>query len=285
MPKVVGVRFREAGKIYQFDPLNFKLEKGDHVIVETSQGTQIGNVVDEIMEIPDELIKKSVKPIIRIATQADIKKAEGNKKKEKEAFGICKEKIKFRKLEMELVDVEYSFDESKIIFYFTADGRVDFRELVKDLAGIFRNRIELRQIGVRDEAKMIGGLGICGRELCCCSFLNNFVPVSIKMAKEQNLSMNPSKISGACGRLLCCLKYEQEAYEYANSKMPKPGTRVMTNDGKGVVEEVDLLREFVKVKLDKGDETDLSVYKLEEINVIKKGCQSSGKCPRNNRNQ
>ncbi len=233
MPKVVGVRFREAGKIYQFDPLDFEFEKGDYVVVETSQGTQIGNVVDEVVEIPDKLLKNTVKPIVRVATQADIKKAEGNRKKEKDAFEICKEKIKFRKLEMELVDVEYVFDDSKIIFYFTADGRVDFRELVKDLAGIFRNRIELRQIGVRDEAKMIGGLGICGRELCCCSFLNNFVPVSIKMAKEQNLSMNPSKISGACGRLLCCLKYQQEAYEHANSKMPKTGTPVRQMTEKG----------------------------------------------------
>lgn len=282
MSKVVGVRFREAGKSYHFDPAGFILHLGQHVIVETVKGVEIGTVSDEIIEMPSEMLHQPVKPIIRIANEADMDKMRDNKVKEKSSFDICAEKIAQRGLDMSLVDVEYSFDGTKVIFYFTADGRVDFRELVKDLAGVFRLRIELRQIGVRDEAKMVGGLGICGRELCCSSFLNDFVPVSIKMAKEQNLSMNPAKISGACGRLLCCLKYEQDAYEDAHARMPRSGTVVNTKDGRGVVEGINLLRETVTVRLDKGDDADMSVYKLEDITFNRPDSKKSpcgGKCP------
>jgi len=289
MPKVVGVRFRQTGKTYHFDPVNFALRKGDSVVVETVKGVEIGTITDDITDMPEDLIKHDLKPVIRIANKNDLQKAENNKKSEKEAFVICKEKILHRGLEMDLVDVEFAFDDSKIIFYFTADGRVDFRELVKDLAGVFRNRIELRQIGVRDEAKMVGGLGICGRELCCSSFLNDFMPVSIKMAKEQNLSMNPAKISGSCGRLMCCLKYEHEAYEDAISRMPKPGTIVSTEDGRGVIETINLLKETVMVRLDRADEPDLKIYKLHELNLgtesgkaknCGKNCGKSGSCPK-----
>jgi len=288
MPKVVGIRFREAGKSYHFDPLNFILHQGDSVIVETIKGIEIGTVSDEIIDMPEEMLHAPLKPVIRLADESDLNKARENKLKEKDAFFICAEKIIARELEMSLVDVEYSFDGTKIIFYFTADGRIDFRELVKDLASIFRMRIELRQIGVRDEARMVGGLGICGRELCCCSFLNDFVPVSIKMAKEQGLSMNPTKISGACGRLMCCLKYEQEAYEDAHSRIPKAGTIVTTNDGTGIVEDVNLLRETVTVRLDRGGEADLIVYGVEDITFVKPvsskeacggKCAQGGKCP------
>ncbi len=287
MPKVVGIRFREAGKSYHFDPLDYNLHQSDVVIVETVKGIEIGTVSDEIIEMPEEMLHAPLKPIMRIAQDADLIKAKENKIKEKEAFAICAEKIISRELEMSLVDVEYSFDGTKIIFYFTADGRIDFRELVKDLASVFRMRIELRQIGVRDEARMVGGLGICGRELCCCSFLNDFVPVSIKMAKEQGLSMNPTKISGACGRLMCCLKYEQEAYEDAHSRIPKLGTVVITKEGQGVVENLNLLRETVTVRLDRGGEADLVVFKAEDIKFTKPAgnkeacggkCGGGGKC-------
>lgn len=286
MPKVVGVRFRQTGKSYHFSPGDFSLHRGDSVIVETVKGVEIGTVSDEIIDIPENMIQHELKPVLRPADKNDMAKAGANKKNETEAFVICKEKIAQRGLEMDLVDVEFAFDDSKIIFYFTADGRVDFRDLVKDLAGIFRNRIELRQIGVRDEAKMVGGMGICGRELCCSSFLNEFMPVSIKMAKEQNLSMNPAKISGACGRLMCCLKYEHEAYEDAISRMPKPGTAVDTPEGKGVIDGINLLKETVTVKLDKGDETDLHTYKLHELGLgggpsSKAGCGSA--CGKNSK--
>ena len=287
MPKVVGVRFREAGKSYHFDPLSFTLHQGDAVIVETVKGLEIGTVSDEVIDIAQEMLHAPLKPVLRLADEADQNKARENKAKEKDAFFICAEKIIARELEMSLVDVEYSFDGTKIIFYFTADGRIDFRELVKDLASVFRMRIELRQIGVRDEARMVGGLGICGRELCCCSFLTDFVPVSIKMAKEQGLSMNPTKISGACGRLMCCLKYEQEAYEDAHSRVPKAGMVVMTKEGPGIVEDVNILRETVTVRLDRGGEADLAVYKVEDITFTKPpsgkdSCGSKcaqGKCP------
>ena len=235
MKSIVGVRFKKPGKIYFFDPQNLKISNKDFVIVETSQGEEYGEVVISNRTMPDEKIVKPLKKVIRVATYKDKKHYEENKKKEKEAFEICKEKIKEHKLDMTLTDVEFKFDNSKVLFYFTADGRIDSRDLVKDLAAIFRTRIELRQIGVRDEVKRIGGNGVCGRELCCCSFLGNFETVSIKMAKEQNMSLNPSKISGNCGRLMCCLKYEQDVYEEKIQKLPKIGAIVKTEDGEGTV--------------------------------------------------
>ena len=286
MTKVVGIRFRDAGKSYHFDPLDFTLHQGDAVIVETVKGVELGTVSDEVIDMPEKMISAPLKPIIRLADEADLAKAKENKIKEKEAFVIANEKILSRELDMKLSEVEYSFDGTKIIFYFTADGRIDFRELVKDLATIFRMRIELRQIGVRDEARMVGGLGLCGRELCCCSFLNDFVPVSIKMAKEQGLSMNPAKISGACGRLMCCLKYEQEAYEDAHSRIPKLGAVVSTPEGQGVVEGINLLRETVTVRMDRGGVEDLLVFNVKEITFAKpapkEACANScsGKCPK-----
>ncbi len=276
MPKVIGIRFREGGKSYHFDPGSLDLKRQDMVIVETSKGIEIGTVSEEIIDLPEDKIHQPLKTIIRIANDKDIAVDNENKKLEHEAFPICASKIASRNLEMSLVDVEYSFDGSKIIFYFTADGRIDFRELVKDLASVFKMRIELRQIGVRDEAKMIGGLGICGRELCCCSFLSEFMPVSIKMAKEQNMSMNPNKISGACGRLLCCLKYEQEAYEDAHSRIPRQGTIVQTPEGSAVVVSSDLLRERVTVRLDRGGEADIKTYDAEQIS-FRKPCQKQHK--------
>lgn len=223
MVEVVGVRFRTAGKIYFFDPKEFQVRSGDHVIVETARGIEFGSVVSERRQVKEKCIGDELKPVLRIATKEDEERAEKNREKEKEAYQICLEKIKEHNLDMKLVSTEYTFDNNKVLFYFTADGRVDFRELVKDLAAVFRTRIELRQIGVRDEAKMLGGMGICGRKLCCNTFLSEFAPVSIKMAKEQNLSLNPTKISGVCGRLMCCLKNEQETYEYLNSKLPNIG--------------------------------------------------------------
>ena len=276
MPNVVGVRFHGAGKAYHFDPLDFPLVCGDAVIVETSQGIELGIVSDSITEIPEEKLAAPLKPLLRIATDEDIAHYEANCKKEREAFRVAADKIQARGLDMHLVSAEYTFDNRKIVFYFTADGRVDFRELVKDLAAIFRTRIELRQIGVRDEARMIGGLGICGRELCCCSFLNDFVPVSIKMAKEQSLSMNPAKISGACGRLMCCLKYEQDAYEDAHSRMPRPGHQVQTPEGLGMVESINLLKETVTVRLDRGGEADLIVLPNDQVEIV--GGKPSKKC-------
>ncbi|ABN53311.1 MAG TPA: stage 0 sporulation protein [Hungateiclostridium thermocellum] len=269
MVKVVGVRFKKAGKIYYFDPGDLEINLHENVIVETARGIEFGQVVVPNTEVSEEEIVAPLKKVIRVATEEDKAHHEDNIRREKEAFDICLQKIANHKLEMKLVGVEYTFDNNKILFYFTADGRVDFRELVKDLASVFRTRIELRQIGVRDEAKMMGGLGVCGRVLCCNSFLGEFQPVSIKMAKEQGLSLNPAKISGACGRLMCCLKYEQEAYEEIISRVPKEGAIVETPDGQGVVMSVSLLKELVKVKLDRENETDLKVYKASEVKVIK----------------
>ncbi|HOQ06335.1 MAG TPA: stage 0 sporulation family protein [Clostridiales bacterium] len=268
MVKVVGVRFKRAGKIYYFDPDELQIEKGMHVIVETARGVEFGEVVIPPREVPDEEIVAPLKKVMRIATEDDEKHAMENRKKEKDAFGICLQKIRDHNLGMKLIDVEYTFDNNKILFYFTADGRVDFRELVKDLASVFKTRIELRQIGVRDEAKMMGGIGVCGRELCCCSHLGEFQPVSIKMAKEQGLSLNPAKISGNCGRLMCCLRYEQEAYEQTIKYAPKIGAVVETPDGQGIVVERFLLKETAKVKLDNDNETDLKSYRFSELRVI-----------------
>lgn len=272
MVKVVGVRFKKAGKVYYFDPDQFDIEAGMNVIVETVRGIEFGEAVIPVREVPDEEIVTPLKKVMRIATEEDKKHAQENAAKEKEAFNICLKKINDHKLDMKLIDVEYTFDNNKILFYFTADGRVDFRELVKDLAAIFKTRIELRQIGVRDESKMMGGIGVCGRVLCCSSYLGEFQPVSIKMAKEQGLSLNPTKISGTCGRLMCCLKYEQDAYEQIIKKAPKVGAIVETPDGQGVVVETYLIKETVKVRLDKGNEADLISYKMNDIKIIQDVC-------------
>ncbi|MDP4093029.1 MAG: stage 0 sporulation family protein [Bacillota bacterium] len=269
MVKVVGVRFKKAGKIYYFDPEDLDIAINSNVIVETVRGIEFGQVVVPNREVPDDQIVAPLKKVIRVATEEDRLHAEENARKEKDAFDICFRKINEHNLDMKLIDVEYTFDNNKVLFYFTADGRVDFRELVKDLAAVFKTRIELRQIGVRDESKMMGGLGVCGRTLCCKSFLGEFQPVSIKMAKEQGLSLNPTKISGTCGRLMCCLKYEQDAYEEILSRVPKEGAIVSTPEGQGTVMEISLLKEIVKVKLDKGNETDLKSYKVDEVKVIK----------------
>ena len=248
MIKVIGVRFRQAGKIYYFDPLDFDIEVGQHVIVETARGIEYGLVLTGPRNVEADKVIQPLKPVIRVATPDDDEVERKNKEKEKTAFGICLEKIAKHKLEMKLIDAEYTFDNNKVLFYFTADGRIDFRELVKDLASVFKTRIELRQIGVRDETKILGGIGICGRCLCCHSHLSEFAPVSIKMAKEQNLSLNPTKISGVCGRLMCCLKNEEETYEYLNSKLPAIGDRVTTFDGfRGEVSAVNVLRHLVKI--------------------------------------
>ena len=269
MKKMIGVRFKRPGKIYFFDPGKLRAEKGDFVIVETSQGEEYGEVVISNREIEEEKLVAPLKKVIRIATQKDRKQNEENKKKEEEAKKICIQKIKKHKLDMNLTDVEYKFDNSKIIFYFTAEGRIDFRELVKDLAGVFKTRIELRQIGVRDEVKRLGGNGICGRELCCCSFLGSFETVSIKMAKEQNISLNPSKIAGNCGRLMCCLKYEEEVYSDKLKKLPKVGAIVQTEEGTGEVCQVETLAERVKVKFMEGTDTFYKKYQANEIKIIK----------------
>lgn len=266
MIKIVGVRFRSAGKIYYFDPAGYDMTVGTHVIVETARGVEYGTVMIEPREVEDDKVVQPLKPVIRVATSADEKQEQRNKEKEKEAFKICLEKIAKHKLEMKLVEAEYTFDNNKLLFYFTADGRIDFRELVKDLAAVFRTRIELRQIGVRDETKILGGIGICGRELCCKSYLSEFAPVSIKMAKEQNLSLNPTKISGVCGRLMCCLKNEEETYEYLNSHLPNIGDTVTTYDGlKGEVQSVNVLRQLVKVIVEVNDEKELHEYKVKEL--------------------
>lgn len=267
MVEVVGVRFRTAGKIYFFDPKEFQVRSGDHVIVETARGIEFGSVVSERRQVKEKCIGDELKPVLRIATKEDEERAEKNREKEKEAYQICLEKIKEHNLDMKLVSTEYTFDNNKVLFYFTADGRIDFRELVKDLASVFKTRIELRQIGVRDETKIKGGIGICGRSLCCNTFLSEFVPVSIKMAKEQNLSLNPTKISGVCGRLMCCLKNEQDTYEYLNSKLPNVGDEVKTNTGvKGVVHEVSVLRQRVKlVVTDEKGEKELVDYKVDDL--------------------
>lgn len=268
MVKIVGIRFRTAGKIYYFDPLDFELETAMHVIVETARGIEMGTVLIPPKEVEDDKVVSTLKPVIRIATDDDEKIISKNKDKEKEAFAICKEKIIKHGLEMKLVDAEYTFDNNKLLFYFTADGRIDFRDLVKDLAAVFRTRIELRQIGVRDETKMMGGIGICGRALCCSSYLSDFVPVSIKMAKEQNLSLNPTKISGVCGRLMCCLKYEQDTYEYLNSRLPAVGEKVKTPEGiVGEVKSISVLRQLVKVIIDNGDEKELREYTVDELKL------------------
>lgn len=266
MIKVVGIRFQRAGKIYYFDPLDYDLETAMHVIVETARGIEMGTVLIPPKEVDDDKVVQPLKPVIRIATDDDEKVIEKNKEKEAEAYVICKEKIAKHGLDMKLVAAEYTFDNNKLLFYFTADGRIDFRELVKDLASVFRTRIELRQIGVRDETKMLGGIGICGRELCCRSYLTDFVPVSIKMAKEQNLSLNPTKISGVCGRLMCCLKNEQETYEYLNSHLPSVGDSVITPTGMhGEVSGVNVLRQLVKVVVDNGEEKELQEYAVDDL--------------------
>ncbi len=266
MVRVIGVRFRTAGKIYFFDPLQFEIKKGDHVIVETARGIEFGTVMAGAMEVSEEKVVQPLKPVIRIANQRDVEQEAANRGKEKEAFRICLEKIRDHGLEMKLIDAEYTFDNNKVLFYFTADGRIDFRELVKDLASVFKTRIELRQIGVRDETKIVGGIGICGRPLCCHSYLADFVPVSIKMAKEQNLSLNPAKISGVCGRLMCCLKNEEETYEELNRRLPGIGDPVTTEEGqKGTVQSVNVLRQLVKVVIDAGDEKEIKEYPVEKL--------------------
>ncbi len=268
MAEVIGVRFKSVGKIYYFDPDGAVMSEGDSVIVETARGVECGEVATANREVDTERIVKPLKKVIRKATPSDFKQIEENRKKEKDAFEICLKKIAQHKLDMKLIDVEYTFDNNKILFYFTADGRVDFRELVKDLASIFRTRIELCQIGVRDEAKMLGGLGVCGKPFCCSTFLGEFQPVSIKMAKEQGLSLNPTKISGTCGRLMCCLKYEQEAYEDLLKVTPKVGAYVQTNDGRGTVVEVNLLTGRLKVKLNKTDGAARDYHK-SEVKLLK----------------
>lgn len=269
MKNIVGVRFKRLGKIYFFDPQDIKLEKRDQVIVETAQGDEFGEVLIANRYIENEKVKEPLKKVIRKATEKDKKHYEECKKKEKEAFEMCQKKIKEHKLDMTLTEVEYKFDNSKILFYFTADGRIDFRELVKDLAAIYKTRIELRQIGVRDEVKRIGGNGVCGRELCCCSFLRDFETVSIKMAKEQNISLNPSKISGNCGRLMCCLKYEQEVYEDKLKRLPNIGAIVKTIDGTGEVDGVETLKEKIKVKFKDGEGYFYKKYDNKDIKIIK----------------
>ena len=271
MIKVIGVRFRTAGKIYFFDPLEFHIEKNDHVIVETARGIEFGTVVSGIKEVEEEKVVQPLKPVLRIANERDVAQETANKEREKEAFQICLEKIREHGLEMKLIDAEYTFDNNKVLFYFTADGRIDFRELVKDLASVFKTRIELRQIGVRDETKIVGGIGICGRPLCCHSYLSDFVPVSIKMAKEQNLSLNPAKISGVCGRLMCCLKNEEETYEELNRRLPNIGDFVNTADGlKGEVQSVNVLRQLVKVIVNVGDEKEIKEYAVEQLQFRRK---------------
>ncbi|MBQ2803161.1 MAG: stage 0 sporulation family protein, partial [Lachnospiraceae bacterium] len=271
MIKVIGVRFRTAGKVYFFDPLKLDIKRGDHVIVETARGIEYGTVVSGVHEVEEDNVIQPLKPVIRIASQRDVEQEAANKLKEREAYKICLEKIRKHELEMKLIDAEYTFDNNKVLFYFTADGRIDFRELVKDLAAVFKTRIELRQIGVRDETKIMGGIGICGRPLCCHSYLSDFVPVSIKMAKEQNLSLNPTKISGVCGRLMCCLKNEEETYEELNRRLPNIGDLVTTDDGlKGEVQSVNVLRQIVKVIVDNNDEKEIRDYEVDRLQFKRK---------------
>ncbi len=268
MVNVIGVRFQNAGKLYFFDPGPFWPTPGDFVVVETARGIEFGEVVTPVREMNDEQLAAPLKQVVRIATAQDVQHAQENKANEKEPYAICQKKISEHKLDMKLVSVEYTFDNSKILFYFTANGRVDFRSLVKDLAAVFKTRIELRQIGVRDEAKMLGGLGPCGRPVCCGAFLGDFQPVSIKMAKEQNLSLNPTKISGVCGRLMCCLKYEQDNYEQTRKRMPKVGKEVITPDGNGVVWDLNIIKETVRVRIQKGDSSELKDYPMDEVQRI-----------------
>ena len=285
MIKVVGIRFQRAGKIYYFDPLDYDLETAMHVIVETARGIEMGTVLIPPKEVDDDKVVQPLKPVIRIATDDDEKVIEKNKEKEAEAYVICKEKIAKHGLDMKLVAAEYTFDNNKLLFYFTADGRIDFRELVKDLAAVFKTRIELRQIGVRDETKILGGIGICGRPLCCHTYLSEFAPVSIKMAKEQNLSLNPTKISGVCGRLMCCLKNEQETYEYLNRKLPGVGDIVTLPDGmKGEVSGVNVLRQLVKVLVDVNDEKEMRECPVEELKFKPKHKKEKGKEKKKDRN-
>ena len=266
MIKVIGVRFRTAGKVYFFDPGKFEIKQGDHVIVETARGIEYGTVIGAPREVEDDKVVQPLKSVLRIANQKDDEQEAANRQKEKDAFKICLEKIRKHGLQMKLIDAEYTFDNNKVLFYFTADGRIDFRELVKDLASVFKTRIELRQIGVRDETKILGGIGICGRPLCCHTHLSEFAPVSIKMAKEQNLSLNPTKISGVCGRLMCCLKNEEETYEELNRKLPNVGDFVTTDDGlKGEVHSVNVLRQLVKVVVDVGDEKEIQEYRADQL--------------------
>lgn len=283
MVEVIGVKFRSDGRIYSFSPKGEKFAVGSYVIVTTSRGTECGEVVSENHNIPDSQVIGQLKDVVRAATEGDLKKMRENRAREKDAFEFCERKIADRKLEMKLVDVEIAFDGSKILFFFTADGRVDFRELVKDLAGHFHTRIELRQIGVRDEAKMMGGLGICGQPFCCQRFLSDFQPVSIKMAKEQGLSLNPTKISGTCGRLMCCLKYEQDAYEFLDKITPRNGSYVDTPEGKGTVVDVSLLTGKLKVQLDGSEGLPVTVHR-DEVNVLR-GCKGCKKNNQNNQNE
>ena len=276
MINVIGVRFKEGGKVYFFDPGEFIINKGDYVIVDTARGLECGLVVQGVHGESDDKIVKPLKAVSRIATKQDIEKMNRNRRDEKKAFDICLEKIAKHKLDMKLIDVEYTFDRSKALFYFTADGRVDFRELVKELAQIFRTRIELRQIGVRDESKMMGGIGVCGQPFCCSRFLSDFTPVSIKMAKEQGLSLNPAKISGSCGRLMCCLAYEQNLYEHLNSITPGVGSLVKTADGNGIVTETSLLAGKIKVRLDKNRDGVPKEFRAEDVTVLRRaGRQNS----------
>lgn len=266
MIRVIGVRFRTAGKVYYFDPGKLNIKKNDHVIVETARGIEYGTVVGDPKEEPEDKVVQPLKAVLRVATPKDDEQEAGNKLKEKEAFKICMEKIRKHNLQMKLIDAEYTFDNNKVLFYFTADGRIDFRELVKDLASVFKTRIELRQIGVRDETKILGGIGICGRPLCCHTHLSEFAPVSIKMAKEQNLSLNPTKISGVCGRLMCCLKNEEETYEELNRRLPNVGDFVTTDDGhKGEVHSVNVLRQLVKVIVNVDDEKEIQEYRVDQL--------------------
>lgn len=271
MVRVIGVRFRTAGKIYYFDPGRLEIKRNDHVIVETARGIEYGTVVGAPRDVEEDKVVQPLKSVLRVATPKDDEQEAANRQKEKDAFKICLEKINKHGLQMKLIDAEYTFDNNKVLFYFTADGRIDFRELVKDLAAVFKTRIELRQIGVRDETKILGGIGICGRALCCHTHLSEFAPVSIKMAKEQNLSLNPTKISGVCGRLMCCLKNEEETYEELNKKLPNVGDFVTTDDGlKGEVHSVNVLRQLVKVIVDVDDEKEIQEYKAEQLRFRKK---------------
>ena len=266
MAKVVGVRFRNVGKIYYFNPKNYKVKPGDHVIVETARGVEYGKVVLAPKDVIDDQVVHPLKEVLRVATKDDDEREKYNRKRERDAFKICQKKIREHGLEMKLIDAEYTFDNNKVLFYFTADGRIDFRQLVKDLASIFKTRIELRQIGVRDETKILGGIGICGRCLCCHTYLSEFAPVSIRMAKEQNLSLNQTKISGVCGRLMCCLKNEQETYEELNRRLPGIGDTVTTPDGiQGNVQSVNVLRQLVKVVVEIGDEKEIQEFPVGEL--------------------
>lgn len=269
MQEIVGVRFKKLGKIYFFDPDGIEVNKNQNVIVETARGLELGEVATANRMIDENKLITALKKVIRIATEEDEKIFSENEKKAQEAYSVCEEKIKKHGLDMKLIDVEYTFDSSKLLFYFTADGRIDFRELVKELAAIYKTRIELRQIGVRDEVKMLGGYGMCGRELCCCNHLGDLNPVSIKMAKEQGLSLNPSKISGVCGRLMCCLKHEQEVYEDKLSRLPNVGALVNTPDGKGIVEDIQVLKEIITVKIENGDNKIKKTYNADQIEVLK----------------